>query len=108
TESNHEGSNHVLGGRRPALVRDAVMLAPFLIMLREGLEAALVTGIIASYLRQTGRGEWIPAIWVGVFLAVALSLFAGAALLLVSAEFPQKAQELFEAVVGLVAVAVLT
>ena len=84
------------------------MLAPFLIMLREGLEAALVTGIIASYLRQTGRGEWIPAIWVGVFLAVALSLFAGAALLLVSAEFPQKAQELFEAVVGLVAVAVLT
>ena len=84
------------------------MLAPFLIMLREGLEAALVTGIIASYLRQTGRQDWLPAIWVGVFLAVALSLFSGAALLLVSAEFPQKAQELFEAAIGLVAVAVLT
>ena len=84
------------------------MLAPFLIMLREGIEAALVTGIIASYLRQTGRQDWLPAIWVGVFLAVALSLFTGAGLLLVSAEFPQKTQELFEAAVGLVAVAVLT
>ncbi|MBE0692694.1 MAG: FTR1 family protein [Aquamicrobium sp.] len=84
------------------------MLAPFLIMLREGLEAALITGIIASYLRQTGREEWLPAIWVGIFLAVALSLFSGAALLIVSAEFPQKAQEMFEAVIGLVAVAVLT
>lgn len=83
------------------------MLAPFLIMLREGIEAALVTSIIASYLRQTGRSAWLPAVWVGIFLAVALSLFTGAALQLMSAEFPQKAQELFEAVVGLVAVAVL-
>lgn len=83
------------------------MLAPFLIMLREGLEAALIVGIIASYLRQTGRRQWLPAIWVGVFLAVALSLFAGAAIQLMSAGFPQKLQELFEAVIGLVAVCVL-
>lgn len=84
------------------------MLAPFLIMLREGLEAALIVGIIASYLRQTGRSQWLPAIWVGVLLAVALSLFAGAAVLLAGREFPQKTQELFEAIVGLVAVGVLT
>lgn len=84
------------------------MLAPFLIMLREGLEAALIVGIIASYLSQTGRRAWLPVIWVGVFLAVALSLFAGAAVLMVSAEFPQKAQEGFEAAVGIVAVCVLT
>ena len=83
------------------------MLAPFLIMLREGLEAALIVGIIASYLRQTGRRQWLPAIWVGVFLAVALSLFAGAAIQLMSAGFPQKLQELFEAVIGLIAVCVL-
>lgn len=83
------------------------MLAPFLIMLREGIEAALVTSIIASYLRQTGRSAWLPAVWVGIFLAVALSLFAGAILQLMSAEFPQKAQEMFEAIVGIVAVIVL-
>lgn len=83
------------------------MLAPFLIMLREGIEAALITGIVATYLRQTGRAAWMPAVWVGVLLAAAFSLFVGAGLQLVSAEFPQKAQELFEAIVGLIAVVVL-
>lgn len=77
-------------------------------MLREGIEAALIVGIIASYLRQTGRSAWLPTIWVGIFLAVALSLFVGAALLLLSHEFPQKAQEAFEASVGVIAVIVLT
>ena len=84
------------------------MLAPFLIMLREGIEAALIVGIIASYLRQIGRGAWLPTVWIGIFLAVALSLFVGAGLLMVAAEFPQKMQEAFEAAVGLIAVAVLT
>lgn len=83
------------------------MLAPFLIMLREGIEAALITGIVATYLAQTGRSEWMPAVWVGVLLAAAVSLFAGAGLLFLSADFPQKAQELFEAAVGLIAVVVL-
>lgn len=84
------------------------MLVPFLIMLREGIEAALIVGIIASYLRQSGRGGLMPAVWVGVLLAVALSLFAGAGLQLTAAEFPQKQQELFEGIVGLIAVMLLT
>jgi high-affinity iron transporter len=83
------------------------MLAPFLIMLREGLEAALIVGIIAGYLRQTGRGQWLPAVWIGIFLAVATALFAGAVLQLLSAGFPQKAQEMFEAAIGFIAVFVL-
>ncbi|WNW11086.1 iron uptake transporter permease EfeU [Pseudomonas sp. DTU_2021_1001937_2_SI_NGA_ILE_001] len=84
------------------------MLVPFLIMLREGIEAALIVGIIASYLKQTGRGAWMPAVWVGVFLAAALALFVGGGLQLVSAEFPQKEQELFEGLVGLAAVGILS
>lgn len=84
------------------------MLVPFLIMLREGLEAALIVGIIASYLRQTGRVAWMPVIWTGIFLAVTLALLGGAALQFVSAEFPQRQQEMFEAAVGLIAVGVLT
>lgn len=84
------------------------MLVPFLIMLREGLEAALIVGIIASYLKQTGRGQWMPAVWIGVFLAGALALLVGGGLELISAEFPQKQQELFEALVGLLAVVILT
>ncbi|NWB93808.1 iron uptake transporter permease EfeU [Pseudomonas agarici] len=84
------------------------MLVPFLIMLREGIEAALIVGIIASYLKQTGRGQWMPAVWVGVFLAAALALLVGGGLELMSAEFPQKQQELFEGIVGLVAVGILS
>lgn len=84
------------------------MLVPFLIMFREGVEAALIVGIIASYLHQTGRSAWMPIVWIGVFLALAMSLAVGAILQLVSAEFPQKAQELFEAIIGLIAVFVLT
>lgn len=84
------------------------MLVPFLIMLREGIEAALIVGIIASYLKQTGRGQWMPAVWVGVFLAGALALFVGGGLELMSAEFPQKQQELFEGIVGLLAVGILS
>lgn len=84
------------------------MLVPFLIMLREGIEAALIVGIIASYLKQTGRGQWMPAVWIGVFLAATLSLLVGGGLELMSAEFPQKQQELFEGIVGLIAVGILS
>jgi high-affinity iron transporter len=84
------------------------MLVPFLIMLREGIEASLIVGIIASYLSRTGRSAWMPLVWIGVFLAATVALLFGAGLELVSAEFPQRAQELFEAVVGLIAVAILS
>jgi high-affinity iron transporter len=84
------------------------MLVPFLIMMREGIEAALIVGIIAGYLRQTGRSQWMPLVWIGIATAVLLSLAVGIILDLVSAEFPQREQELFEALVGLVAVGILT
>ncbi|QMV74052.1 FTR1 family protein [Comamonas piscis] len=84
------------------------MLVPFLIMLREGIEAALIVGIIASFLRHTGRARLMPAVWAGVFLALGLSLFVGAGLQWMAAEFPQKQQELFEGVVGFIAVGMLT
>jgi high-affinity iron transporter len=84
------------------------MLIPFLIMLREGIEAALMVGIIASYLSQTGRGTMLPMVWAGVISASVLCLALGIGLDLASAEFPQAQQELFEAVVGVIAVVVLT
>jgi high-affinity iron transporter len=77
-------------------------------MLREGIEAALIVGIVASYLRQTGRSAWMPAVWGGVVAAVGLSFAVGVALYLASAEFPQRGQEMFEAIVGIVAGCILT
>ena len=84
------------------------MLVPFLIMLREGMEAALIVGIIASYLKQSGQKRWMPAVWLGVLLAILLSLGVGLLIEATQNEFPQKQQELFEALVALVAVAILT
>ena len=77
-------------------------------MFREGIEAALIVGIVASYLVRSGRREWLPALWLGVALACAVSLAAGAALDIIVGELPQRGQELFEAVVGLIAAAMLT
>ena len=84
------------------------MLVPFLIMLREGVEASLIVGIVASYLTQTGRPSWLFAVWAGVALAVLLCAAIGLILSIVNADFPQKQQELFEAVIGVVAVFMLT
>ncbi|WP_237477926.1 iron uptake transporter permease EfeU [Lichenibacterium dinghuense] len=84
------------------------MLVAYLIMLREGIEAALIVGIVAAYLKQTGRSRFMPAVWTGVAVAAALCLALGIAMNAAEAEFPQKSQEFFEGAVALVAVGVLT
>jgi high-affinity iron transporter len=84
------------------------MLVPLLIMLREGIEASLIVGIVASYLTQTGRRHWLVAVWGGVVLAVLLCAAIGLGIAILNADFPQKQQELFEAVIGVVAVGMLT
>jgi FTR1 family protein len=56
------------------------MLSALLVALREGVEAALVVGIVLVYLNRTGRSALKGFVWGGVFAACAASL--GAALLL--------------------------
>ena len=56
------------------------MLAAFLIALREGVEAALVVGIILVYLARTGRSHLARFAWYGVASAAALSLGVAIAL----------------------------
>ena len=56
------------------------MLSAFLIALREGVEAALVVGIILVYLARTGRSHLARYVWSGVAVAGALSLAVAIAL----------------------------
>ncbi|EEQ06393.1 Ferrous iron permease efeU [Yersinia bercovieri ATCC 43970] len=77
-------------------------------MFREGLEAALIVSLIASYLKRTQRGQWMGAVWIGVITAAALCLAIGIFINETTGEFPQKQQELFEGVIAVVAVCILT
>jgi FTR1 family protein len=56
------------------------LLSAFLIALREGVEAALVVGIILVYLSRTGRSHLARFVWYGVAVAAALSLAVAVAL----------------------------
>ena len=83
------------------------MFIAFLIMLREGFEATLIIGILASYLVHTGRRQALPSLWIGAVAALLLSMAAGIAIQWAGMEFPQREQEFFEGLVGLVAVGML-
>jgi high-affinity iron transporter len=52
------------------------LLSSFLIALREGVEAALVVGIVLVYLNRTGRAALVRWVWGGVAAAAVSSLAA--------------------------------
>ncbi len=84
------------------------MLASFVIGLREGVEAALIVGIVASFLRQEGRRDALRPMWLGVAAAVAICLAVGALLELLDEELPQRQQEGLETVVGVAAIGIVS
>jgi high-affinity iron transporter len=84
------------------------MSAAFFVTLREGLEAALIVGIIVAYLIKVGRPDAVRTVAYGVSAAVILSLIVGVAAYVSVGELPDVAQETFEGVAALLAVAVLT
>jgi FTR1 family protein len=56
------------------------LLSAFLIALREGVEAALVVGIVLVYLNRTDRSNLVRWVWGGVLAAVVSSLAVAIAL----------------------------
>jgi high-affinity iron transporter len=84
------------------------MLPTFVIGLREGVEAALIVGIVAAFLRQENRTDALRWVWAGVLAAVAICVAVGVALELLDATLPQREQEGLETVVAFVAVGVVS
>lgn len=84
------------------------MLPSFLLSLREGIEAALIIGILLGALRQMRRTELIPAVWLGTISAAALSILGGILLTSLGLSFEGAAEQVFEGVTMLVAAVLLT
>jgi len=84
------------------------MLASFLLSLREGLEAALIIGIVLGILFRLKRSDLNGIVWSGVGAAALLSAIAAVALNLLGMEFEGKGEEIFEGVAMLLAAGVLT
>jgi high-affinity iron transporter len=84
------------------------LLPTFVIGLREGVEAALIVGIIAAFLRQEERGDALRYVWAGVATAVLLCAAVGVTLQIVNEDLPQRQQEGLETIVSLGAVGIVT
>jgi high-affinity iron transporter len=84
------------------------MLPSFLLSLREGLEAALIIGIVFGVLTKLNRSHLKPVVWQGVALALALSLGAGLLLNRLGMVFEGRFEEIFEGIAMLMAAGILT
>jgi high-affinity iron transporter len=84
------------------------MGAAFVIALREGIEAALIVSIVLAYLKQLGRTDRSRLVWLGTALAVLLSAATGTVIFVVGADFEGTAEQVFEGLLTLTAVGVLT
>ncbi len=84
------------------------MLPSMLLTFREGLEAALIVGIVLGVLRKLGRLEQRRIVWQGVMAAVIASLAVAIGLNLLGARLEGSAEEAFEGIAMLLAAGVLT
>lgn len=84
------------------------MLPSYLLSLREGIEAALIIGIVLGALRKMHRMDLSPAVWFGVISASLLSILAGVLLTILGLSFEGQAEQIFEGITMLLAASVLT
>jgi high-affinity iron transporter len=83
-------------------------ISALVLSLREGVEMALVVGIVLAYLGQVGALGARKWVWAGALAAAAVSLLALGILNALNAEFQGAAEQIFEGTTMLLATVFLT
>jgi len=84
------------------------MLATYLLSLREGLEAALIIGIVLGAVSKIRRTDLIPAVWLGTLSAVGVSIVTAIVLTSFGMSLEEEAEQIFEGITMLIAAGILT
>lgn len=84
------------------------MIPSMLITLREGIEAALVVGIVLSYVQKIGAENMKKPVLLGLGFGILSSIGVAALFLLASVEFEGRTEQIFEGTTMFIAAVVLT
>ena len=84
------------------------MLSSLLLALREGLEAALIVGMLLGAIQKMKVPHLRKWIWAGVLAAIVVSVAAAFGLNAIGAEFEGRGEQLFEGIMMTLAALLLT
>lgn len=84
------------------------MLPTYLLSLREGLEAALIIGIVLGALTKIRRSDLSPAVWLGTLSAAGVSVLTAVLLTGFGMSLEEEAEQIFEGITMLIAAGILT
>jgi len=84
------------------------MLPTYLLSLREGLEAALIIGIVLGAVNKIRRKDLAPAVWLGTLSAVIVSILTAIVLTSFGMSLEESAEQIFEGITMLAAAGILT
>ncbi|PIN78651.1 high-affinity iron transporter, partial [Candidatus Woesearchaeota archaeon CG10_big_fil_rev_8_21_14_0_10_34_8] len=84
------------------------MISSFIITFRETLEAALIIGIILSYLAKTKETKYNKIVYLGVFAGVIASILGAIGFHYIAGGFEGAAEEIFEGITMMIGAGLLT
>ena len=84
------------------------MLSGFIIMFRETLEAALIVGIVMSFLIKTNKSQYKRIVFLGACAGVAASILGAVLFSRLAGGFSGRNEELFEGITMVVGAVLLT
>jgi high-affinity iron transporter len=84
------------------------MLPTYLLSLREGLEAALIIGILLGALSKIRRTDLSTTVWLGTLSAIGVSILSALLLTIFGMSLEDPAEAIFEGITMLIAAGILT